>query len=165
MVQTCGNEFRNENRKSKVAWDPKMTEKNKLTYERYRNIMKAFPRSVHSGFGSADCFCPDGTETRKEQYAEIVENIIEHLKDIPLMFSEVAIRKKLVMKYGDPYHQEDMAKNMEIQVQFLTDARVIAEFLESIIILGKKYECKTYTSPFDGIVDIVNASQPGSVIY
>ena len=63
------------------------------------------------------------------------------------------------MKNGDPHHQEDMAKNMEIQVQFLTDTRVIAEFLESIIILEKKYECKTYTSPFDGIVDIVNASQ------
>ena len=58
--------------------------------------MKAFPRSVHSGYGSAECFCPDGTETRKEQYAELVGNIISHLSDIPLMFSEVAMRKNLV---------------------------------------------------------------------
>ena len=136
-----------------------MTEKNKITYERYKKIMKAFPRSVHSGYGSAECFCPDGTETRKEQYSKLVDNIISHLSDIPLMFSEVAIRKKLVTKNFDAMHQEDMAKNMAIQAQFLTNTRVIAEFLESILRLGGKYKWKSYTSPFDGVVDITNVSQ------
>ena len=75
------------------------------------------------------------------------------------MFSEVAIRKRLTMKYKDPYHQEDMAKIIYVQVQFLTDTRVIAEFMESMEILGKKYAWKTYTSPYDGIVDILNAQQ------
>ena len=75
------------------------------------------------------------------------------------MFSEVAIRKKLVTKNYDAMHQEDMAKNMAIQVQFLTDTRVIAEFLESILKLGEKCKWKTYTSPFDGVVDIKNVLQ------
>ena len=75
VVSTSGNEFRNEKKNSKLIWNPEMSEKNKITYERYKKIMKAFPRSVHSGYGSAECFCPDGTETRKEQYAELVDYI------------------------------------------------------------------------------------------
>ena len=134
-----------------------MSEKYQLVYARYRKIMKAFPRSVHSGFGSAELICPYGTETRKEQYAELVDNIVENLEGIPLMFSEVAMRERLTMKYKDPMHQEDMARNMQVQVEIPTDAKVIAEFLQTMEVLGRKYEHKTYTSPCCGIVDKQNA--------
>ena len=69
------------------------------------------------------------------------------------------MRRKLVTKPSDAMHQRDMAKNMAIHMEFLTDAKVIAEFFESILKLGDKYKWKTYTSPFDGVVDIKNVLQ------
>ena len=123
--------------------------------------MKAFPRCIHGGFGSSECFCPTGSEAKKADYAEMVDNIVSNLEGILLMFSEVAIRKHLIMKEGDPFHHDNMASNIEEKVQQVTATRVIAEFMRSIEIIGKQYEAKTYTTPYDGVVDMQNAQLEG----
>ena len=61
------------------------------------------------------------------------------------------------MKDGDAHHFEDMARNLEVNVQHVTAARTIAEFMRSIELIGQQYEPKTYTTPFGGVVDVQNA--------
>ena len=95
VIQASGNDFRNQNKKANKHWDPNMTEKNKKVYARYVKMMRAFPKCIHSGFGSSECFCPDGSDVMKAEYAEMVDSIVENMEGIPLMFSEVAIRKIL----------------------------------------------------------------------
>ena len=65
------------------------------------------------------------------------------------------------MKEGDPFHHEDMARNVEVKVQQVTATRIIAEFMRSIEIVGKQYDVKTYATPYDGIVDMQNAQLEG----
>ena len=161
VIKCSGNEFRNPNNNSKTVWIPQITEENIKVYARYVKIMKAFPRCIHGGFGSSECFCPTGSEAKKADYAEMVDNIVSNLEGIPLMFSEVAIRKHLIMKEGDPFHHDNMASNIEKKVQQVTATRIIAEFMRSIEIIGKQYEAKTYTTPYDGVVDMQNAQLEG----
>ena len=61
------------------------------------------------------------------------------------------------MHKGDPFHHESMADNMEVMVKHVTAARKILDFVQSIKILAKQYEVKTYTTLHDGIVDEQNA--------
>ena len=93
LIQASGNDIRNEKKTWKTVWIPKMTEANKVVYARYVEMMRAFPKCIHSGFGPGECFCPKGSEAKKAEYAEMVDSIVEHFDGIPLMFSGVAIRK------------------------------------------------------------------------
>ena len=54
-----------------------------------------------------------------------------------------------------------MARNVEVKVQQVTATRIIAEFMRSIEIVGKQYDVKTYTTPYDGIVDMQNVQLEG----
>ena len=42
VVSTSGNEFRHEKKNSKLTWNPEKTEKNKITYERYKKDHESF---------------------------------------------------------------------------------------------------------------------------
>jgi hypothetical protein len=161
VLKASGNEFKNPNKTSKLVWVPHITEENEEVYARYVKIIKAFPKCIHSGFGSSECFCPPGSDVKKAQYVEMCDNIVSHLSDAPLIFSEVAIRKNLIMQKGDVFHHDGMARNVEVKVQQVTATRIIAEFMRSIEIVGKQYDVKTYTTPYDGIVDMQNAQLEG----
>ena len=61
------------------------------------------------------------------------------------------------MHKGDAFHHDNMARNMEVKVQHVTAARIFAEIMRSMEIVGKRYDVETYTTPHDGIVDEQNA--------
>jgi len=149
--------FKNPDPTSRQVRVPEMTDENKEDYARYVKTMRAFPKCIHKGFGSSECYCPNGSDFKKDEYDRMCGNIASSLSDAPFILSEVGVRKNLIMHKGDPFHHDNMAHNMEVKVQQVTAARIFAEFMRSMEILTKQYDVKTYTTPYDGIVDEQNA--------
>ena len=79
--------------------------------------MRAFPKCIHKGLGSSECYCPNGSDFKKDEYDQMRGNIAISLSDAPLILSEVAVRKNLIMHKGDSFHHERMADNIEVMVQ------------------------------------------------
>ena len=97
VIHVCGNEFRNPNAKSKQVWLTDMTDEHKADYARYVRIMRAFPSCMHKGLGSSVCYCPDGSDAKKEEHDRMCSNIANSLCEAPFTMSEVAVNIKVIL--------------------------------------------------------------------
>ena len=105
-----------------------MSEAVKADYAEYEEASQAFDSFIHKGFGSSECYTPLASQHKKDEHDEMCAEIARRLTKVPMVMSEVAIRRQMKMRKIDAFHVQDMADNTAYMVEHTTAALQLMDF-------------------------------------
>ena len=117
IVHAAGNELRNPNNKSNIAYLAEMPPDIVADHEAYTKTLHAFPNFIHKGTGGSQCYGPSVSDTRRLEYDGMTTEIRRHLVGLKFVLSEVATRKHMIMRTGDGFRTPEVAKNTAVMVK------------------------------------------------